>query len=301
MARQSMKNAVLTVIIGLLFSHGWGQHALTDAVVADFEKNKNASDALQKMYKVIEQENNESYAHYTLGFFLKENYKLTPELEPSQQFRENALLAFNEALKLNFSHDQLLIENINKAQKYIISTLYNDALLKAKQFQQGNENSADAAYDYFESWNNKSITPQSSRALRIEFEKRKSERFYEFWEADVKQVDWLTRCIQLYEKILKEDPTDCEAMNNIAIIYYNIGVFKIKQIDADVEFDALMKIQDDALALFHQALPYAQATFNDCPKSATQYKALMFIYRAIGNDEQFNQLQKEFKTNFPQE
>ena len=131
--------------------------------------------------------------------------------------------------------------------------------------------------------------------------KRKSERFYEFWEADVKQVDWLNQCIQLYEKILKEDPTDCEAMNNIAIIYYNIGVFKIKQIDADVEFDALMKIQDDALSLFHQALPYAQATFNDCPKSATQYKALMFIYRAIGNDEQFNQLQQEFKTNFPQE
>ena len=301
MARQSMKHTVLLAIFGLLFSHGWGQHALTDAVVADFEKNKNASDALQKMYKVIEQENNESYAHYTLGFFLKENYKLTPELEPSQQFRENALLAFNEALKLNFSHDQLLIENINKAQKYIISTLYNDALLKAKQFQQGNENSADAAYDYFESWNNKSITPQSSRALRIEFEKRKSERFYEFWEADVKQVDWLNQCIQLYEKILKEDPTDCEAMNNIAIIYYNIGVFKIKQIDADVEFDALMKIQDDALSLFHQALPYAQATFTDCPKSATQYKALMFIYRAIGNDEQFNQLQQEFKTNFPQE
>lgn len=90
-------------------------------------------------------------------------------------------------------------------------------------------------------------------------------------------------------------------MNNIAIIYYNIGVFKIKQIDAKIEFDALMKIQDDALALFHQALPYAQATFKDCPKNATQYKALMFIYRAIGNDEQFNQLQQEFKTKFPQE
>jgi hypothetical protein len=28
---------------------------------------------------------------------------------------------------------------------------------------------------------------------------------------------------------------------------------------------------------------------------------LMFIYRAIGNDEQFNQLQQEFKTKFPQE
>lgn len=301
MARQSMKYSFLIAILGLIISSGWAQHPLTDAVVAEFQKNQNPAEALEKMLRVIEQEKNEAYAQYTLGFLLKENYKQKPELEPTKHFRENALLAFESALKLNFNQEQALIDNINKAQKFIISTLYNDALLKAKQFQQGNENSADAAYDYFESWNNKSLTPQSARALRIEFEKRKSERFYEFWEADVKQVDWLTRCIQLYEKILKEDPTDCEAMNNIAIIYYNIGVFKIKQIDADVEFDALMKIQDDALALFHQALPYAQATFNDCPKSATQYKALMFIYRAIGNDEQFNQLQQEFKTNFPQE
>ncbi len=301
MARQSMKHSLLITIFGMLIISGWGQHPLTDAVVADFEKNQNPSEALEKMLRVIEQEKNESYAQYTLGFLLKENYKLKPELESTKQYRENALIAFESALKLNYNKEQPLIENINKAQKFIISTLYNDALLKAKQFQPGNEKSADAAYDYFESWNNKSITPQSARALRIEFEKRKSERFYEFWEADVKQVDWLNQCIQLYEKILKEDPTDCEAMNNIAIIYYNIGVFKIKQIDANVEFDALMKIQDDALALFHQALPYAQATFNDCPKNATQYKALMFIYRAIGSDEQFHQLQQEFKTNYPQE
>ena len=157
MARQSMKHSFLMAILGLIISSGWAQHPLTDALVAEFEKNKNPTEALEKMLRVIEQEKNEAYAQYTLGFLLKENYKLKPELEPTKHSRENALLAFDSALKINFNQDQALIDNINKAQKFIISTLYNDALLKAKQFQQGNESSADAAYDYFESWNNKSL------------------------------------------------------------------------------------------------------------------------------------------------
>jgi hypothetical protein len=301
MARQSVISIITLVVTMMLSATLLGQHPLTDQVVAQYEIDKNPLKALEQMRQIFPVEKNEAYAHFTLGYLLKECYKIQPETDTKEQYRENALLAFEEALRLNATRDQSLQDNINKAQKFIVSTLYNDALLKAKQFQMGNEVSADAAYDYFESWNKKSLTPQSSRALRIEFEKKKAERYYEFWESDAQQIQWLNLCVQLYEKILKEDPTDCEAMNNTAIIYYNIGVFKIKQIDANVEFDALMKIQDDALALFHQALPYAQATFADCPKSATQYKALMFIYRAIGNDERFLQLQQEYKNQYPED
>jgi hypothetical protein len=301
MARQSIISTFTLLLTMVQCLTIWGQHPLTDQVVAQYEIDTNPMKALEQMHKVILLEKQEAYAQFTLGYLLKECFKIQPQSDTKEHYRENALLAFEESLRMNASNDPSLIDNIDKAQKFIVSTLYNDALLKAKQFQMGNEISADAAYDYFESWNKKSITPQSSRALRIEFDKKKAERFYEFWETDAQQIQWLNQCVLLYEKILKEDPTDCEAMNNTAIIYYNIGVFKIKQIDANVEFEALMKIQEDALALFHQALPYAQATFADCPKSATQYKALMFIYRAIGNDERFLQLQQEYKNQYPED
>ena len=173
--------------------------------------------------------------------------------------------------------------------------------MQARGFQMGNEDAADAAFDYFKTWNQKLQDPQSLSSLHIEFKKKKAERYYEFWEKSDTSLIFPNHCISLYQEILNEDPTDCESLHNLAILHYNIGVFNIKKIDGDVEIDQLLQIQEEALRLFAQALPFAQNTFQDCPKNSSQYKALMFIHRSLGNEEEYKRLKIEAQNLYPNE
>ena len=300
MENQPMKSIILITIALCFSSHlTWGQHPLTDQVIQQYEKDKNVELAIQKMSRVMEKESQSPWSHFTLGYLLKEQYKKNPIKDSQFQWREKAMIQFDEALLLN--PEASLLDNIHYAQRYIVSTYYNDALLQARGFQAGNESAADAAFDYFKSWNQKLKEPQSLGSLHIEFKKKKAERYYEFWSHSDTSLVYPHHCISLYQEILKEDPTDCESLHNLAILYYNIGVFNIKKIDGDTEIDQLLKIQEEALRLFAQALPFAQNTFQDCPKNSSQYKALMFIQRSLGNEEEYKRLKLEAQKLYPNE
>ncbi len=299
MESQSIKQSFLAIAACLSFVLAWGQHPLTDQIILQYEKDKNVEQAIQRMGAVVEKEGQDPLPHFTMGFLLKEQFKKNPPKDKQFQWREKAMIAFDEALKRK--PDDKLKDNINYAQRYIVSTYYNDALMQARGFQMGNEAAADAAFDYFKSWNQKLKDPQSLGSLHIEFKKKKAERYYEFWEQSDTSLVFPNHCIALYQEILKEDPTDCESLHNLAILYYNIGVFNIKKIDGDIEMDQLLQIQEEALRLFARALPFAQNTFQDCPKNASQYKALMFIHRSLGNDEEYKRLKVEAQNLYPNE
>lgn len=294
-------NKFVLFVLGFFFQvyTVWGQHPLTDQVIQQYEKDKNIELALQKMKTVLPQESKDPWSHFTMGYLYKEQYKKNPLKDKQFQWREQAMIEFDQSLGLR--PDTKLEENIRYAQRYIVSTYYNDALIQARGFQMGNETGADAAFDYFKSWNQKLKEPQTVGSLYIEFKKKKAERYYEFWEQSDTSLVCPQHCIALYQEILKEDPTDCESLHNLAILYYNIGVFKIKKIDGDTEIDQLLQIQEDALRLFSQALPFAQNTFQECPKNAAQYKALMFIHRSLGNEEEFKRLKAEAQSLYPNE
>lgn len=299
MEGQSIKQSILLIVAYCSYALAWGQHPLTDQVIAQFEKDKNIDQAIQRMNTVIGQEAQDPLAHFTMGYLLKEQYKKNPTKDRQFQWREKAMITFDDALKRN--PDEKLKDNIHFAQRYIVSTYYNDALMQARGFQMGNEAAADAAFDYFKSWNQKLKDPQSLGSLHIEFKKKKAERYYEFWEQSDTSLVFPNHCIALYQEILKEDPTDCESLHNLAILYYNIGVYNIKKIDGDIEIDQLLQIQEEALRLFARALPFAQNTFQDCPKNASQYKALMFIQRSLGNEEEYKRLKAEAQKLYPNE
>jgi hypothetical protein len=299
MESQSIKTTCIVVAFLSLFTSVWAQHPMTDQVIRNYEQTKEIEKSIDQMKLAVKQEGLDPMAHYTLGYLYKELYKKYPKNESANQAREQAMVAFDQALA--HQPDTKLQENIYYAQRYIVSTYYNDALMKARSFQKGNEGAADASFDYFIAWNQKLSEPQPLRSLQVEFEKKKAERYYEFWEQSDSSLYYPHKCIELYQKILKEDPTDCESLHNIAILFYNIGVFKIKQIDNNAEIDELLTIQEEALRLFSQALPFAQNTFQECPKNASQYKALMYIQRSLGNEEEYLRLKLEAQNLYPNE
>jgi hypothetical protein len=203
-------------------------------------------------------------------------------------------MALEELKKAMLLHPDLQTkDNINKAIRYLTSTLYNEALVAARSFPEGNEKVVQNQMDEFKQWHSLISSNSEIEGFQKEINKKLAERHYELWEINSELIYHPNECIRLYKLVLDNDPTDCEAMHNLAVIVYNIGVFKIKMAKADLEIDQLLQIQEEALELFAQALPFAQSTFTDCPKTVSQYKALMYIQRALGNDAEFDRLQNE--------
>ncbi len=141
MEGQSIKQSILLIVAYCSYALAWGQHPLTDQVIAQFEKDKNIDQAIQRMNTAIEQEAQDPLAHFTMGYLLKEQYKKNPTKDRQFQWREKAMISFDDALKRN--PDEKLKDNIHFAQRYIVSTYYNDALMQARGFQMGNDAAAD--------------------------------------------------------------------------------------------------------------------------------------------------------------
>jgi tetratricopeptide (TPR) repeat protein len=174
-------------------------------------------------------------------------------------------------------------------------------LIAARTFQNSNENYPYSLFQIFENSLNTTGIEQPLPALKSQFYKKLAERHYELWEKSDTVLTHPKACLELYKKVLTQDPTDCEALHNTAILYFNIGVNKIKTISVQSDIESLINIQEEALELFRQALPFAQSTFNECPKTTSQFKALMYIQKSLGNDEEFERLQMEYKKQFPNE
>ena len=292
-------------MVGWLFFIYWcpttcAQHPLTDKVIEQFQQHQDPYKAKLEMDPIIKTiEGKQPFTQYTRGYLYKECYKKNPSEDIKKNWRDLAVQDFQIAKSLN--PDPSTLDNIIKAEKFIISTYYNDALIAARNFQESNEQYAYTLFERFEKSLLLTQIDQPVLALKNQFYKKLAERHYELWEKSDTLLTHPQACIRLYENVLQQDPTDCEALHNIAVLYYNIGVNKIKTISTQADIEALIQIQEVALELFRQALPYAQSTFQDCPKSISQYKALMYIQKSLGNDAEYERLELEVKQQFPNE
>ena len=300
MENQRLKYWVITLIFLCATIAHQAQHPVTDQIVQRYQENQDPFVSLEEFNKIVpENEKKQAFTLFTCGYLLKECYKKKPGEDNEKKWRDDALRYFELAKKA--SPDFATKDNISKAEKYLLGTLYNDALISARSFQESNEKLACDLFEKFEDNIQRTQMDQPVAALKGQFYKKMAERHYELWQQADTALTHPKSCIELYKKVLLQDPTDCEALHNTAVLYYNIGVNKIKNIAYQADMDALIGIQEEALSLFKQALPFAESTFQDCPKNTSQYKALMYIQKSLGNDAAFERLQQEYQLLFPNE
>ena len=72
----------------------------------------------------------------------------------------------------------------------------------------------------------------------------------------------------------------------------------IRKIGAQTDMMDLIAIQDESVKKFKSAIPYAQQAFSSCTPSSTNYKVLMVVNRALGNEEEYLRLKKESEKKF---
>lgn len=234
-----------------------------------------------------EDEKNHPYAWYVSGFIHKEIYKALETGMRSSTARATAVRDMEKSLNLDTGGEYRKMTC--EALRYLATTYLNDALLMTRDMTPGAEQEPELVYSEFE----RIMAIADPRAdllpYRLEMLRKLAQAHYLLWEKNVTKRNHYDLAVGYYQQVLKVEPADCESNCNLAILYYNNGVHKIRMISSTTDMMDLILIQNECIELFRLALPLAETTFNSCPPRLDYYKAMMFIHRALGNEDLYDE------------
>ncbi len=238
--------------------------------------------------------NSDANAWYVKGFILKELYKQKEANQRQSNFRFRSVAALKKARE--FDSNLEFAANIDAALQFIAFTYFNDALLRSAEMDSESENEPIDLFKKFEELYKGSET--ELKDLKLEFNSKMAEGHYRNWIKNTEDNHHYALCLEYYSKVLALDNRNCTANLNLAIVNYNQGVYMIRKIGAQTDMMDLISIQDESVKKFKAAIPYAQQAFASCAPSATNYKVLMFVNRALGREEEYLRLKKESEKKF---
>jgi len=230
-----------------------------------------------------EDEQNQAFTWYVSGYIHKEIFKEQESSVRTSPHRTTAVAHLEKALILDGSGEYS--EMTRSALKYLATTYLNDALVMTREIQRSTEGQPEIVYAEFQRIMRIADPAASLPTYHKELFRKLAQAHYFLWEKDITQEYHSTRSREYYEKVLAMDASDCEANYNMAILLYNHGVHKIRKIGSSTDIMELIAIQDECIQLFRSSLPFAESTFNNCPERMDYFKAMMFINRALGNED----------------
>ncbi len=238
------------------------------------------------------QEASQAYTWYVAGFIWKELYKLEESSFRTSPMREKSIQYLQKAITLD--KDKKYKKDIDAALRYLAISYFNDALKRSKEISAISENEPEEIYSKFRDLLH-SIAPLTDFS---EYDKQMfkslGQSHYRLWELNTTDRTHAIKSNSYFQKVLILDENDCDALHNLVILHYNQGVYAIRSVDVQSDISELIIKQEEAIRQFHLALPYAQKCFDVCKKTPEYYKALMYCYRALGNDEAYDRLKLEF-------
>ena len=270
----------------------WGQLPLTKQAAKQCQE-KDFVGALASIDAAINdaEEAANAYTWYVKGYIHKEVYKTSELSQYHSPQRELAVDAFKKSVEIDQNKEYATL--CQTALRYLATSYYNDALKHSREITANTENEPIALYNRFKETMKLVDANTSFSPFDIEINKSMASMHYLIWQNDISNTHHAEQCAHFYEALLTADPTNCHALYNLSILYYNQGVYKIRSIDSNTDIIQLIMIQDECVALFKQALPYAEKTFENCPKKLEYYKALMFAHRALGHEDMYNKYLSE--------
>lgn len=237
-------------------------------------------------------EGSQAYTWYVAGFIWKELYKLEESALRNSPMREKSIQYLQKAIALD--KEKKFKKDIDAALRYLAISYFNDALKRSKEISAISENEPEEIYSKFRDLL-RSIAPLTDfNEYDKQMFKSLGQSHYHLWELNTTDKSHAIKSSSYFQKVLILDENDCDALHNLVILHYNQGVYSIRSVDVQSDISELIVKQDEAIRQFHLALPYAQKCFDNCKKTPENYKALMYCYRALGNEEAYDRLKLEF-------
>ena len=244
--------------------------------------------------KVDEIEKDNPYTWYVDGFIHKEIYKAREMNVRNSRERELASESFLKSLSLDKQNQHAAMTRLSL--KFIASSYYNDALLQTREFAAGGEKEAEDSYAKFKKFMHYAEPGTSLKKFDTEFNKSLGQRYFLLWQSNISDNSLAEKAIAFYSVASRADSTDIDAFYNIAVVNYNMAVFKYRDIGPDTDIFDLIVIQQECADLIkNKALVNMDKAYKLNPERGDIVRGLMFIHRALEHENDVEYFKHEIE------
>lgn len=222
------------------------------------------------------------------GFVYKDVYKAAPNASEGDRAREDALNSLYRCMQLD--RDSTYRDNATQAYDFLARSCFNEA---AKAINEGDEARALMLFDDYQEAVIRVDPKADLKPRELEFRNALGTVYTKRFNQDRTALEWFDKATRTYKDVLRLDPENYGANYNLATLYYNLGVYRIRGINADDEIPTIEEIQKVARELFQQALPYMLKAHDMNPTRRETLLGLEGIYYSLQdepNSERFRQL-----------
>jgi hypothetical protein len=291
-----MKRLLPIIVVLLLMIPGglWAQLDPVSSALRAYQSNE-----LIKAKEFIEVAstdsnfNTQSKTWFFKGYIYKDLYKENKNSEEGHAYRNTAIESYIKTIEFDQTNE--FVDDCQQSLKYIASTLFNDAAAAL------DTNNIAVAQEYYTAYKelSKVTNPEMDFTLRdVEFKLYKASKYsimYDNTEPG-SNVDELSEKITgLYSEVLILDSNNVSANYNLAIHYYNQGVYIIDNMDYELPFEELFAIQEKVMELFQKALPYMLKAYKLDPTRKATLQGLSGIYFGLNDIDKSEFFQGELE------
>lgn len=214
------------------------------------------------------------------GFVYKDLYKAEQGVTQSDQLRDEALASLYLGNQADASGQYRF--NVMQAFDYLTRTMNNDA---ARALNSQDHERGLAMYAKYKEATLRMEPKTDFTARDIEFYNALGTVYSKNHRHDREDTVWFNKAVTAFRRVLDVDPENYGANFNLATLYYNVGVAKIKAISADNDIPSLKQIQEVSREIFRQALPYMKKAHDLNPKRKETILGLESIHYSLQDVE----------------
>jgi tetratricopeptide (TPR) repeat protein len=214
------------------------------------------------------------------GFVYKDVFKDMPAGQQADMVRDEAVASLYTCIMLDT--EGMYRDNATQAHDFVARTYFNDA---AKALASQEEVRAMMLFERYKEAVLR-LDPQANlRPREVEFHNALGTAYTKRFNEERTVQDWFDKAVDSYERVLKLEPGNYGANYNLATLYYNRGVFNIRNIGADDDIPSIQQIQEASREYFQEALPYMLKAHEMNPQRRETLLGLEGIYYSLQDME----------------
>lgn len=222
------------------------------------------------------------------GFVYKDIYKGRTGSPEGDAARDTALSSLHRALVID--KDSTYRENAVQAYEFLSRSCYNEA---AKALAEGKDARAVELFDTYRESVLRLRPNADLRAREAEFANALGTVYTKRFNEDRTRTEWFEKATETYRGVLRVDPDNYGANYNLATLFYNMGVYRIRALQAEADLITMQQVQEVAREYFQLALPFMLKAHDMNPGRRETLLGLEGIYYSLQdemNSEKFRQL-----------
>lgn len=230
------------------------------------------------------------------GFVYKDLFKEKTGKIEGDELRDEAVGSLYTCL--GSDKDGTYRDNAMQAYDFLARTFFNDA---AKALNERQDERATAMFAKYRETVLRVAPNTDLRAREIEFLNALGTLYNKRHNEDRSDPRWFDLAVGTFRKVLEMDPENYGANYNLATLFFNQGVLRIRSITPEDDIPSIQQIQAVAKTSFELALPYMMKAHEMNPDRRETLIGLEGIYYSLQDEENAERFRRLFEELPPQD